>query len=300
MSTTQAWLQAFRLRTLPLAFSSILMGTFLAARYDAFHGWTLLLTLLTTLFLQILSNLANDYGDFVKGTDNEARVGPSRTVQAGLISPHAMKVAIGLFSFFSLGAGLLLLYVAGIFADWQLLGIFFGTGLLCIGAAITYTVGTHAYGYKGLGDISVLLFFGLVGVLGTYFLMTHKFNTITVLPALACGLLATGVLNLNNLRDIENDKTSGKKSIPVMLGFQSGKKYHYFLIVLSFVLLSIYQMSSSTNWGQYLYLILLPFYIIHILRVKSATTNKELDPFLKQLALLSLGTTILVGIGFFL
>ncbi len=296
-STIQAWLSAFRLRTLPLAFSSIILGAFLAAKEGAFNGGIFAFSLLTTLFLQVLSNLANDYGDYMKGTDNEARVGPSRTVQAGLISPNAMKIAIVLFSILSLVSGNGLLYFAGAFSDMVILGFFLGVGLFCILAAITYTVGSNAYGYKGLGDISVLLFFGLVGVLGTHFLMAHQFMAINILPALSCGLLAVGVLNLNNLRDIENDRASGKRSIPVMIGYEKGKIYHYILIVLSIVFLSIYLFSTFSNWLQLLPMILFPLYVFHILKVKSTLINRELDPFLKQLALISLATSLFFGIG---
>lgn len=276
------------------------MGSFLALKDDKFSFPILIWTLLTTLFLQILSNLANDYGDFVKGTDNDQRVGPARTLQAGLIAPNSMKFALVLFSAFSLVSGISLLYVAGAFSDMRIFWFFLGTGLFCILAAITYTIGSNAYGYKGLGDISVLIFFGLVGVLGTHFLMSQQFLAINILPALSCGLLAVGVLNLNNLRDIENDKASGKRSIPVMLGFEKGKTYHYLLIVLSVVLLVIYVFTTYVEYANFLPLLSIFLYTIHIIRVKNTLINKELDPFLKQLALTSLFTSLLYGLGLIL
>lgn len=300
MTPIQAWLNAFRLRTLPLAFSSILLGSFLALKDGKFSLPILAWTLLTTLFLQILSNLANDYGDFVKGTDNDHRIGPARTLQAGLIQPKAMKLALVLFSLFSLASGIALLYMAGAFSNMRIFWFFLGTGLFCILAAITYTVGSNAYGYKGLGDISVLIFFGLVGVLGTHFLMAQEFLAINILPALSCGLLAVGVLNLNNLRDIENDKASGKRSIPVMIGFAKGKTYHYTLIVLSVVLLIVFVFNTYTKPAHFLPLFSIFLYIIHIIRVKKTLLNKKLDPFLKQLALSSLISTLSYGLGLIL
>lgn len=300
MTPIQAWLNAFRLRTLPLAFSSILLGSFLALKDGKFSFPILIWTLFTTLFLQILSNLANDYGDFVKGTDNDHRVGPARTLQAGLIQPNSMKLALVLFSLFSLVSGISLLYVAGAFSDMRIFWFFLGIGLFCILAAITYTIGSNAYGYKGLGDISVLIFFGIVGVLGTHFLMSHQFLTVNILPALSCGLLAVGVLNLNNLRDIENDKASGKRSIPVMIGYKNGKIYHFVLIALSGVLLMLFVFSTYTKLAHFLPLLCVFLYIIHIMKVKNTVSNKELDPFLKQLALSSLISTISYGLGLML
>jgi 1,4-dihydroxy-2-naphthoate polyprenyltransferase len=300
LTPIKAWLNAFRLRTLPLAFSSILLGSFLALKEEKFSFLILLWAMLTTLFLQVLSNLANDYGDFVKGTDNENRIGPLRTLQAGLIQPKAMKFALVLFSIFSLISGISLLFVAGAFSEMRIFWFFLGTGLFCIIAAITYTIGNNAYGYKGLGDISVLLFFGIVGVLGTHFLMTKQFQIINIFPALSCGILAVGVLNLNNLRDIENDKASGKRSIPVILGFENGKKYHYLLIVLSGVFLLQFVFCTYSKYTHFLPLLSIFLYLSHVLKVKKTLTNKELDPFLKQLALISLVTSILYGLGLIL
>lgn len=300
MTPLQAWLKAFRLRTLPLAFSSIILGAFLAANEDRFSTSILLFALLTTLFLQVLSNLANDYGDYVKGTDNANRVGPARTLQAGLISKMAMLNAMILFSFLSLASGVSLLYVSGAFSD-PAIGIFFlALGLFCIIAAVTYTVGKNAYGYKGLGDISVLIFFGLIGVLGTHFLMTHSFHFQNLLPAFACGFLAVGVLNLNNLRDIENDRASGKMSIPAKIGFDAGKGYHTILIVSSVVCFSAFVLLFQQGNTKLIYFVLVPIYILHIVKVRATKQNKEMDKFLRQLALTSLATTFVVGIGIIL
>lgn len=295
MTQVQSWLHAFRLRTLPLAFSSILLGAFLAASEGHFKGKILLLALLTTLFLQILSNLANDYGDYVKGTDNDNRIGPERSLQAGLISVKAMKGALILFSLLSFVSGITLLQVSGAFYDPRISFFFLGLGLICILAAITYTVGKNAYGYKGLGDISVLFFFGFVGVLGTHFLMANHFNSGNIPMAIFNGLLATGVLNLNNLRDIENDKASGKNSIPVLIGFRAGKVYHFLLISFSYFFLVLYFFFHLQGLLRFGFLFLLPAFVWHIYAVWQTVENRKLDPFLKQLALTSLFSTLSIG-----
>ena len=297
MTKIQSWLKAFRLRTLPLAFSSIIMGAFLAARDNAFSAPIFALTLLTTLFLQILSNLANDYGDYIKGTDNEARVGPSRTVQSGLISAEEMKKAIIICSSLAFISGISLLYLSGAFYNLKMLLFFLLLVIFCIAAAITYTVGKNAYGYKGFGDISVLIFFGFVGVLGTYFLMSQQFHPLYLFPAITCGFFATGVLNLNNLRDIENDKASGKKSIPVQIGFKSGKIYQNLLVISGIGCLLIFILLTYSSIIQFLPFLILPILFIHLKKVNSTMVPKDLDKFLKQLALLSVLTSILFGIG---
>ena len=271
------------------------MGTFLATKEGFFVLSIFMLTLLTTLFLQVLSNLANDYGDFVKGTDNDKRIGPARTVQAGLILPGQMKLAIIICSILAFVSGVLLLYFSGAFTNFKILFFFLGIGILCIAAAITYTVGKNAYGYKGLGDISVFLFFGLVGVLGTHYLMAKHFELLNILPAISCGLLATGVLNLNNLRDIDNDSASGKRSIPVMIGFRAGKIYQNTLVILALFSLSIYLFLIYTKGWQLITLVLIPIFTIHLMKVNKTEVHKDLDPFLKQLALLSLLTTVVFG-----
>ena len=297
MISVKTWLQAFRLRTLPLAFSSILLGSFLAAYEGHFSYPILFFALLTTLFLQILSNLANDFGDYAKGTDNASRIGPQRTLQAGLISPSAMRYAMIIVSLLAFLSGIFLLYLSGIFSDAHIFMFFLLLGLLCILAAITYTVGKNAYGYKGFGDISVLVFFGFVGVLGTHYLMAKHFVLPFVLPACACGLLAVGVLNLNNLRDLENDKASGKNSIPVLIGFEAGKRYHFLIVAFAFLSFAVFDILYLQKWGRLAFLLLIPFYVFHIYRVYKTTQHKELDKFLKQLALTSLFSTCLLGLS---
>ena len=206
---TKAWLHAFRLRTLPLSLSCIGMAGFLAAAAGKFDLVLFLLCCITTIFLQVLSNLANDYGDSIHGADHAERKGPTRAVQSGAISLSQMRNAVILFSLLSLVSGVMLLLLS-FGTDWLAIFFFFGLGLLSILAAIGYTVGKKPYGYIGLGDISVLIFFGLVGVMGSFYLFTHQISWLEVLPALSCGLFSIAVLNVNNIRDIDSDRMAGK------------------------------------------------------------------------------------------
>ena len=297
MAAIKTWVQAFRLRTLPLAFSCILMGGFLAIGQQVFNGTILGLSLLTTLFLQVLSNLANDYGDSVSGVDSAERQGPSRTVQSGQISLAAMKRALIICGILSFLSGLLLLVVA--FRDaWYLAGIFLLIGLGAIWAAIRYTVGKTPYGYQGLGDLFVLIFFGLVGVCGSYFLYSQTFQWITILPAISCGLFAVGVLNVNNIRDIESDTNAGKKSIPVRIGRQKARVYHLLIIGIAWAAMITYSsVTWSGSWLQGLYVLSLPLFIINVKAVFQQEEAQKLDPFLKQLAISTLLFVLLFGIG---
>jgi 1,4-dihydroxy-2-naphthoate polyprenyltransferase len=226
------WIHAARPRTLPLAFSSTLLGSLLAWHDRPFKVSVFILALLTTLFLQILSNLANDYGDSVNGMDNEHRVGPQRTVQSGAISRKAMLAAIIVTSTLALITGILLIAFGFDFSLSPTVIIFFLLGLASLAAAIKYTVGKNPYGYRGFGDLFVYIFFGLTGVLGTYFLHTGSIPWMMLLPASAIGFLSTAVLNLNNMRDVEGDARSGKRTLVVIMGNDKAHYYHLLLIVV--------------------------------------------------------------------
>ncbi len=291
----KVWLSAFRLRTLPLALSSIAMGGFLAASKGKFNGLIFFLCCLTTILLQILSNLANDYGDSVNGADHDGRKGPMRAVQSGAISAKAMKNAVILFVILCLISGVSLLLVAfGL--NYQLLFVFLGLGILSIIAAIAYTVGKRPYGYAGLGDISVLVFFGLVGVLGSNYLFTKEFSPSLILPALTCGLFSVGVLNINNVRDIESDKKAGKNSIPVRIGKRNAAIYHWILLIGGIICSLIYSIFTYHSAFQFLFLITTPL-LIKIGLAVSKKPSSELDPYLKQMALSTLLFVIMFGIG---
>lgn len=290
------WVKAARLRTLPLAFSSIILGTCLAASQGHYSTTILILSVLTTLFYQILSNYANDYGDGVKGTDNH-KVGEQRAVASGAISPKLMKRAVAVFAILSFISGTLLSILATKDLPWVVTVGFSVLGLLAILAAIGYTVGRKAYGYKGLGDLSVLLFFGYVGVVGSYFLQSNLWDWEVFLPATAVGLLAVGVLNLNNMRDLETDKAVGKTTIPVLIGLANAKIYQAALIIIAFDLAFLYNMlNTEANWRN-LYFVCLPLLLISMVRSMRATEAKQFDPMLKFLAITTLLFALTFGIG---
>lgn len=295
---TSAWLHAFRLRTLPLSLSCIGMGGFLAAAAHQFSGLIFFLCCLTTIFLQILSNLANDYGDSVNGADHAGRKGPQRAVQSGAISLSQMKGAVILFSILSLVSGLSLLWFS-FGSDWNGIFTFFGLGLLSILAAIGYTIGKKPYGYIGLGDISVLTFFGLVGVMGSYYLFTKSVSWNEFFPAMSCGLFSIAVLNINNIRDIESDKEAGKFSIPVRIGKENASRYHWFLLLTGLGCAIAYSILNYQSPVQFLFLLSAPLFIKNGMSV-SARPSVELDPYLKQMALSTLLFVILFGEGLLL
>jgi 1,4-dihydroxy-2-naphthoate polyprenyltransferase len=291
----KAWVQAFRLRTLPLALACIGMAGFLAAAAHQFDLLLFVLCCLTTILLQILSNLANDYGDSINGADHAERTGPMRAVQAGIISAVQMKRAVIVFVLLSLFSGLSLLWFSFGW-NWRALALFFGLGLLSIAAAIGYTVGKKPYGYIGLGDISVLIFFGLVGVMGSYYLFTHSVTWMEILPAISCGVFSIAVLNINNIRDIESDRSAGKFSIPVRIGKPKAVTYHWILLIIGLTSAILYTLLQYQSPLQFLFLITVPLFIKNGLSVQKLPST-ELDPFLKQMALTTLLFVLLFGLG---
>lgn len=283
------WLGAARLRTLPLALSSIILAGFLAAYKGLFDWKIFILAFLTTVSLQVLSNFANDYGDSQNGADSKDRIGPARAVQAGLISQKQMLGAVKVFVVISLILGLTLIFVSfgGFTSNFF---IFLTIGILAIMAAYFYTAGSRPYGYVGLGDLSVFIFFGLVGVLGSYYLYAKTFDPDIILPAVACGLLATGVLNINNIRDLESDKSTGKHTIPVKLGRKNALIYHW--VLLSGSIFSILIFAFMQEKVSYYYLLSFPLIIINGIQVSK---NSNPDAYLKTLALTSLATVLMLG-----
>lgn len=297
MASVSAWLVAFRLRTLPLALSTIILGSFLAAFHHHFNWKVLLWAALTTLFLQILSNLANDYGDTVNGVDNQERKGPKRSLQSGLITLKQMKSSIILFILLSLVSGILLIKEGT--KDLQLSYglLFFVLGIAAILAALKYTMGKNPYGYAGLGDTAVFLFFGLLGVMGTYFLHTHNIGIPELLPAVSIGCFSTGVLNLNNLRDRHNDKAFGKHTLVVKLGVQKANVYHAVLLIVGMISALLYSLQSGASGWQWIYLVSFTGIIRSIMVVFKNDEPTSLDPELKKLALSTLLFSILFGVG---
>lgn len=292
------WLQAFRLRTLPLSLACIGMAGFLAAAQRAFNGGVFALCCITTIFLQILSNLANDYGDSIHGADHAGRQGPARAVQSGAISARQMKRAMLVFVSLCLLSGVSLLVVA-FGRDWSAILFFFALGLASILAAIGYTVGKKPYGYIGLGDFSVLIFFGLVGVLGALYLFTHNFRWPDVLPALSCGLFSIGVLNINNTRDIESDRAAGKFSVPVRIGKKNAAIYQSLLLAIATAASVIYVLLDYRSPFQFLFLVTVPLQF-HIAKAVHQLPANALDPYLKKMALTTLAFVLFFGGGLLL
>jgi len=291
------WIQAFRLRTLPLALSSVALGCFIAYFDGGFNWKVCVLAVITTLLLQILSNLANDYGDSKHSVDSENRVGPERTVQSGLIKPKEMKKVVILFMVLSFISGLWLIYEGTKGISILTVLIFLILGLGAIAAAVKYTIGENPYGYSGFGDLFVFLFFGLTGVIGTYFLNTHSFKWELLLPASALGFLSAGVLNLNNMRDRENDRNSGKNTLVVKMGIGKAKWYHLFLLAGSVICGLTYMLLNYHSPFQMLFLLTIPFLWINVVVVFNNTIPEELDPYLKKLAITSLLFSLAFGIG---
>jgi 1,4-dihydroxy-2-naphthoate octaprenyltransferase len=303
----KSWLQAFRLRTLPLAVSSVLVGGALAWSAErsncigppGYRTSILLLALLTAVLLQVLSNLSNDLGDHQHGTDNADRVGPQRAVQSGAITPARMKRAMIICGLLAFLAGCALIIVALGLSVTML--IFLLLGLLAIGAAVKYTFGKNPYGYAGLGDVSVFLFFGVVGVCGTFYLHAGHIPPLVWWPAIAFGLLSTGVLNVNNMRDMANDAASGKRTLVVRMGRANARIYQTALVLGGIACLVAFTgLLDPTRWPLWLFLIPVPGLIIHLKRVWSITDPRTLDPQLKVLAMGTFLTAILFSLGLIL
>ncbi len=301
------WIEAARVRTLPLSVSGILVGCFYAMSQGIFNWKIVILALSTTLGLQILSNFANDYGDGMKGTDNNDRIGPKRAIQSGLITPGAMRYAIFITAFLTLVSAMLLIYVSfkGKYFIYSI--VFFILGILAIASAIRYTIGRNPYGYRGLGDVFVFTFFGIVSTFGIYFMFAKQMDWLLLLPATAIGFLSVGVLNLNNMRDEESDRNSGKNTIVVKNGGAWAKKYHFFLVIAAMVLMLVFALifdfsfrdpnPQRFNFDIYFFLLAYIPIIAHLKRVSKNKNPKLLDPELKKLALSTFLLSILLSLS---
>ncbi len=290
------WLEAFRLRTIPLSISGICMGSFLAFDKGYLKYSLLIFALITTILFQILSNLANDLGDSLKGTDNENRVGPARSVQAGKISAKQMRNAVIITAFLSLISAGNLIFFAQKDMSTEMVYSYVLLAAFCIIAAITYTVGKKAYGYYGLGDSMVFLFFGIVGVMGSNTLFTKYIDWLIILPSISIGCLSTAVLNLNNMRDVVNDAASQKNTLVVKIGLKNAKKYHISLLFISLLSLVIFSILNQKYWIFLGCLPLIPL-VKHIKFVLSNEIPSAFDPELKKVAITTFFVSIMTGIG---
>ena len=291
------WWETARPKTLPLALASIFTGSALGywANPQGFNGLVMALCLLTTILLQVLSNFANDYGDHQKGSDTEERIGPLRGIQKGAISAKELKWGLILMVVASFLSGSFLIGIA--YENLSGLLAFAGLGILAIVAAITYTVGAKPYGYMGLGDISVLVFFGLLGIGGTYYLQTHSIDSHIILPAIGSGLLASAVLNINNLRDIEQDAKAGKNTLAVRLGAYKGRVYHCILLSVAALCYLAFAVATAISWTNYLFVLAMPLLAKHAIFVYRSQQPRELRPMLAQMSMISLLINILFSLG---
>ena len=295
MGVFKAWWRAARPRTVLLSLSCVMMGGFLAfAENPGTNLWTVVFCALTAIALQILSNLANDYGDYKKGVDNAHRTGPQRTLQSGALSEKQMRVGIALTAFMALIFGALLIFV---FAPltYKELAVFAMLGLAAIAAALLYTLGKRPYGYRGLGDLFCFLFFGWVAVAGTFYLATKTVDITVLFPATAMGCCSNAVLNINNMRDYENDKASGKNSLVVKLGLKKAFVYHIFLILMPFLCLTAFSIMKQAPYYTYAFWLVLPLFLKDLLVVRKQLERGVPDRLLPRQVLHTLLLTLVFG-----
>jgi 1,4-dihydroxy-2-naphthoate octaprenyltransferase len=283
------WVEGARLRTLPLAIAPIAIGAGAADSVQAFDLTLSLLALAVALFLQIGVNYANDYSDGIRGTD-DYRVGPLRLTGSKSVRPEAVKLAA--FAFFGLAAasGLAIVLITGMF--WLI-----AVGLAAIVAAWFYTGGKNPYGYAGLGELAVFVFFGLVATIGTTFVQVGFIEFNAVLGGIASGLFASAVLMVNNIRDIETDKLASKKTLAVMLGKKAATGLFLVMIWIPFVILSLFTLLyPATLMGFASLLLVAPATLI----VLTAKSSKELILVLKLTSFASLAYALALAAGLFI
>lgn len=292
----QAWVDASRPKTLPLACLAILTGSVLALTAGQFSWLVLLLSLLTACLLQVLSNLANDYGDGLRGVDNSERLGPVRALQSGALSQQQLRLSLFVVAALCMASGLTLIWAAQ--PGTTALLVFTLLGLLSIVAALTYTLGSKPYGYAGLGDLSVWLFFGWLAVLGSYYLHGATPDITLLLPASAFGCLAVAVLNVNNMRDIDNDILHGKRTLAARLGLHQAKLYHLALLTSALGLFFSYLLIAPLAGPLWLAALFIPALIpayLHAHAIWQASSSPQMAPLLASMV----GCTLLIS-GLFL
>lgn len=298
MKKLKACVTAMRLRTLPLSLGGVSLGLMLAASDYRIDLSVAVFTLLVTVCLQILSNVSNELGDFMRGTDRSAdRQGPSYTLSQGLLTERDFKIMIFIYVVLCIAFGLAMIRLS--FGTFFSIGavIVALMGVAAISGAIKYTLGRRPYGYRGLGDLYVFIFFGIVAVLGSYFVAAHEIRTwILVLPAVSAGCLSVGVLNVNNIRDIKSDALT-RRTIPVRIGEKNARIYHTALIVLGWISMTLFASMRMFDWWHYLYVLTLPLFVVHLVKVWK-NSGKALDPQLPVLVVSSFLFSVLAGAGF--
>ena len=296
--TTKAVIRSMRLRTLPLSTAGIVLGIMLACAEHCVPWYVILLTILTTVSLQILSNMSNELGDWLSGVDGNGREGPKYGIEGGGLSEDDMRSCIRITMLVCMILGLAMIRAS------------FGTilrieseclvvlGAAAIWAAMHYTLGKKPYGYRGLGDVFVFIFFGLVPVAGGFFVCSHQMDLSTLLPGAAVGLFSVGVLNVNNMRDMKSDAGT-RITVPLKLGERRAKIYHTILICGGWCLMLLYTILVTKGWQPYLYMLTLPLYIKHLIGIWKRS-GRELDPMLPMLVISTLIFALLAGTGFIL
>ena len=296
MNKFRAAVASMRLRTLPLSTGGVILGILLATADFKVDVWVAVLIVLTTVCLQILSNLSNELGDVLHGTDTEDRQGPQYGLNSGVLTIGEMKVLIGIFVALCIisGTAMTLLSFGTLWDLTPILVLLLGAGAIM--GAMKYTLGRNPYGYRGLGDFYVFVFFGLVAVLGSYFVASHTLFWRLLLPGAAVGCFSVGVLNVNNIRDMETD-AANRVTVAIRLGERKAKIYQTILIVLGWILMLAYCQLRLFSWWHYLFVITLPLFILH-LRGVWKRTGKLLDPMLPLLVMSTFLFCLLAGVGF--
>lgn len=296
MASFKIWISAARPRTVLLSLSGILMGGSLAVANGFYYPLTVVFCALTAVLLQILSNLANDYGDFKKGVDNAHRTGPERALQSGALTEQQLLLGIVVVGFITLLSGGVLLLLVWRYISWKEIAVFAALGLAAIAAALFYTLGKRPYGYRGLGDLLCFIFFGWVAVVGTFYLAANRFDPMVMLPATAIGFLSVAVLNINNMRDYENDKANGKNSLVVKMGLKKAFVYHVFLIVGSFVCLTVFLWLKHAPWYAYAFWLLSPLFFMDLMTIRKTLGTGVPDRLLPKQVVQTFLLTVVFGV----
>ncbi|XME00161.1 MAG: 1,4-dihydroxy-2-naphthoate octaprenyltransferase [Candidatus Karelsulcia muelleri] len=279
------WIYAFRLKTLPLSLSGLILSTFIFfSKKNLFNRDIFIWSSFTSIFLQILSNIANDYGDCIK-------------VKSVIIYKNKIKLALIIISCLSFFSNIILLFFSFNEKFSYIILLFLIGIIICIYSAITYTIGKNPYGYKGLGDLSVFIFFGLISLEVNYYLYNHFLNKEIMLLGISLGFLTVSVLNINNMRDIDNDNKNGKYTLPVRIGLKKAKIYHIFLMIVPFILSIFYVFLTYKSISQYIFIILIIPTIRHLRRIIHIKNTKEFNYEFNINIYINILYTFLMGVG---